>query len=59
MSVRRIRVLYGQNLNRKRQKPHPVTRCGFSYTIYNYVKNVQNKLFFLILPDMISRKRRT
>ncbi|ANF35717.1 hypothetical protein BAGQ_0891 [Bacillus velezensis] len=52
-------MLYGQNLNRKRQKPHPVTRCGFSYTIYNCVKNVQNKLFFLILPDMISRKRRT
>ncbi|ATL38733.1 hypothetical protein CQJ38_04025 [Bacillus velezensis] len=54
-----LKKLYGQNLNRKRQKPHPVTRCSFSYTIYNCVKNVQNKLCFLILPDMISRKRRT
>ncbi|TNU31968.1 hypothetical protein FH493_18015 [Bacillus velezensis] len=56
MSVRRIRELYGQTLNRKREEPHPVT---FSYTIYNCVKNAQNKLCFLILPDMISRKRRT
>ncbi|EIF12372.1 hypothetical protein MY7_0675 [Bacillus sp. 5B6] len=59
MSVQRIRELYGQTLNRKKQKPHLVTRCGFSYTIYNCVKNAQNKLYFLILPDMISRKRRT
>ncbi len=59
LSVRRIRELYGQTLNRKREEPHPVTRCGFSYTIYNCVKNAQNKLCFLILPDMISRKRRT
>ncbi|KNX34841.1 hypothetical protein AFK74_04090 [Bacillus amyloliquefaciens] len=54
-----LKKLYGQDLNRKRQKPHPVTRCGFLYTIYNCVKNARNKLFFLILPDMISRKRRT
>ncbi|QEY88849.1 hypothetical protein BACIH_0802 [Bacillus amyloliquefaciens] len=54
-----MKKLYGQTLNRKRQKPHPVTRCGFLYTIYNCVKNAQSKLFFLILPDMISRKRRT
>lgn len=42
VSVQQIGVLYGQTLNRKREKPHPDTRCGFSYTIYNCVKNVQN-----------------
>ncbi|KAF1274452.1 hypothetical protein BUE72_16745 [Bacillus amyloliquefaciens] len=58
VSVQQIGVLYGQTLNRKREKPHPDTRCGFSHNL-QLCEKCPKQLCFLILPDMISRKRRT